>query len=371
MRRLLVVAALAALAAPAAARAEDLCVAPKAGCTAPNTFFDLQDALDDAASDPDADRVLLAAGLHASATGFVYDDSADVEVAGDPAGGTVLGGGADTILDIPSAGPDSRIHHLEVDQSGHYGIRSDADLDHVSVVREEDDPGLDRGIVLVGGADLHDADVFMAHLNGSGQGIEIEAAGSRVTDVTVDADQGIRNDGFATTIERVHLTVTERGIAMYGSGSVRDCAIFMRDMEGAIPEGFVAYDSGTVALDGCSIFAADGYGAGVTVFDGGGQSSLDATGLVVRGFFAPISHGDGAEADIRYSDFDTEAMWTGTGGSLVVGPGVDYHEDPGWVDEEHGDLRLRGDSPLIDRGDPAPGPPAWELDVDRLDRSID
>jgi hypothetical protein len=169
----------------------------------------------------------------------------------------------------------------------------------------------------------------------------------------------------------VHLTVTELGIAMFAPGTVRDCAIFMRDLEGPVPEGFLAYDSGAVTLDGCSIFALNGYGVGVSVSDGSGQSSLTATGLVMRGFFAPFSHGDGSEADVRYSDFDTEAMWTGTGGSLVVGPGVDYHEDPGWVDEDAGDLRLRADSPLIDRGDPAPGAPPWDLDVDLLDRSVD
>src|SRR5688572_7202221 len=78
----LVVLVTLCVAAPAAAA--DLCVSPRTGCTAPNTFGTVQGALNAAAGDGDADRVLLGGKIYtAPAAGFTYDAAgAPLELAG-------------------------------------------------------------------------------------------------------------------------------------------------------------------------------------------------------------------------------------------------------------------------------------------------
>jgi hypothetical protein len=372
MRRAIAVAlaaAAAALAAAPAAAASDVCVAPRTGCAI--SFVDLHDALNAAAADVDADRVLLGAAAYDADGGFTYDSPAPVEIAGDPGGGTVLFGSATTILHVVNSGVGSRVHDLTVDLTGDFGIQSDADLDHVSVVQEEAEAGLNRAIVLTGGADLAASDVFMNHDAGTGLGVEVDEAGSTVSDVVVDAEWGFRNDGIGTRLERVRAIPTATGIAMYGPGTIRDCTVRMTETEGPIPEGIVLYDSGAVAIDGCTIVGETPLGVGLTVFESAEQSSLTATGLAIRGFFKTLTHGDDTDMDIRYSDLDVDNVFAGSGGTLVFGAGVDYHEDARFVDRAAGDFRLRHDSPLVDRGDPSPGPPAWSLDLDLLPRQVD
>jgi hypothetical protein len=64
--------AVTTLALPALAGAADYCVGQNLGCDAPHTVQTLDHALSLADDDADADRILLAAGLHMPGSGFPF-----------------------------------------------------------------------------------------------------------------------------------------------------------------------------------------------------------------------------------------------------------------------------------------------------------
>lgn len=176
-------------------------------------------------------------------------------------------------------------------------------------------------------------------------------------------------DGGRARFRAVRNRITERGstgglggigAAISGKGST-DVRILGNAIVDVAQSGEVAgialAVSDTVTVD------ADVVGNTVAVSGGGGmllQAIVDPPGRVRLDLFdnsftqaaygVYVSVDDGANATIRAGHNNTYATKVGDGfGRFSKGPG-NLHANPRFVDLAKGDLRLRADSPLIDKG---------------------
>lgn len=375
MRRptpLILVAAAIAAAGPAPALAEDLCVTPQATCAPGKTYATPQQALDAAAADGDADRVLLPAGSFAAPdeNGLTYVSSNVVEIVGAGRAETVLQGAGDAkrVLDVRGT-TASRIRSLALRipasaPNGSTALLTSAGVSDVAVA--DFGPLTDdrQGIVLLDGADLDDAEVSLRNDPNQGSiGVLLDAAGSVVTDVTSSAALPFVTDAGAGVLDRVRADGWATGIDLLGDTTVRNCLVTMRD-EGATASTGIRAKNANATVTNCTISGPPGASALASHADGA-TANLSASGVVVRGFEHALSrravNGGTAHLAAAHADLDQASLETTGSGKLALGPQLAFHADAGFVDEAAGDFRLRPGSPLVDAGAPGAATSAADL----------
>lgn len=379
--RVAVLAVLLSLATAVPAAAEDVCVIPRGGCAPASTYQEVQAALDSAAADADADRVLLGAKTYeGSGPGFAYDaPGAPVEIAG--VAGTVLvaPAGVPYALNVAAAGGGSSVHDLTLRIAGGadpaLGLVTAADAARVTVEEIGDPPGERWGVRLLGGADLLDSTVRLDRADHT-KGVHVSGAGSTVRDVEVRARYGYENHGVGASFDRVRGDVLLSGIAALASTTIRNCVITLAAGATIGSSAIYALDAGSVGVVGCTLVGNTSQPdtSGLTVATNSANTSLTATSVVVRGFDHALRRqatgGKDASLGVSYSDLDATQKGESGPGAITIGTGVAFHPDARFLDAAAGDLRLRHDSPLVDRGSTSAGF-AGPVDVLGLPRIVD
>lgn len=364
------------LLAPASAQAATFCVSKPSCSGTPQPG--LQQALDAAAATAEADRIEIGPGTFQNGpTGFFTNvDGSQV---------TIVGSGDATVLtagDLAPAGPpatltiaeeNSTVSDLRIaPNSLQYPIGLDlaGTAERVSVVSAADsDPQLGvtvraGGVFRRGLIDLR-AENSPSVVNGAG-GL------GRIEDSTVRSQVGLTGMALA---RRVRLESTLTGVSTFGGATTLDQALIKMTGTGT---GIALNASGAeaaVTAKGVTLIG-NGTGKGVEVLatsiasPPAANGRLTIAGSVLRGFETPLSRQGSfpifcailppgtcppntADLEIRYSSYDTDKPVGGLGG-----PGqLTEAENLDDVDARFrgpDDFRLQADSPLIDRGDPAP-----------------
>jgi hypothetical protein len=229
---------------------------------------------------------------------------------------------------------------------------------------------------------------------------------STVTNSSVQMPLGSGTRGvFSTGGTTISDTIIRAAQAFDHSGANTTDTLSRVRME-AVTEGIVT-DSGTVTVDDALIDLGSGAGAGlaavnfnastslkainanhVTVVGGGvgskgawayaanpnalQTSTIELTNSIVRGPATDLvtdatnngSQGGNSVAQINvgYTDYHSAGGTIGANGAGGVVPGTgNLDVDPLFVDAASGDYHLTAISPVVDKGDPAPGGPATDL----------
>jgi hypothetical protein len=308
-------AGLLCVAGPAAAA--DYCVSPEASCAASDTFADVQPALSSAQANSGADRVLIGAGdFTVPRGGLSYDSSDPVEVLG--AGATV------TVLHQPNPTPAYESALRIADTAA--GSSVVADLGVEAAERDMTVFGTQTNVGLNLGRNVSATRVRVRAAPGA-EHLEGVVARGGATIAQADIDVGFGSGGS------VALEVRGGGAANVETSEVRGWA------------GVEVTADATAHIRRVS--AITEYNC-VSAFAG----RILAEEVVCR--LKPLPYAP------------SYAFFAGPGGP--IGTIVDSRtDDPRFVS---GELRLRGDSPLIDIGDPFPSPGRTE-DLDGNERIRD
>jgi PKD repeat protein len=372
---LVICVAVLALAAPAGASATVFCVHSPADCAGGTPAADLQTALNAAqANGGGKDTIKLGVGL--------FNDGPAVDVAGNPVDiiGTAANQTAITtnsaagglvILDIQE--PTStlqklRVHHKTAAPTA-TGIKLAGDASDI-MVTNQGIAGQFDGIQMVGASPTLDNSSVSLVYPDSIQNRAIfvpSGAVATVRDSYLEATVGVTASAGDVTVRRTRIRATQGVVAGAGAkATVADTAIqvpgpmasnFQRAALAAAGNGLSTIDADRVTAE-----ATGGLGYGVWVVPNAGagnDSEVDLQGSVLHGFANAIvatqSGGATATATTSWSAYDLDSFTLVGGASYTAA--INNFElenvDPGFRDGPGGDFRLRFDSPLIDKGDPA------------------
>jgi hypothetical protein len=352
----LIAAAVFALAAPAAARA-DLYVREGAGatqCTQDDPCsLDQAVTIADIVSNRDTIRIL---GEYDSTTWVDLTHSPiDLIGSGRGAGGTRFEGD-DAQIEI---GPDSSASDLAVYTDGWAvqlasgGAVRDADLnssscgicldvvnDKATTIDDVDVTGLQEGALRVrGGYSGHDLTVTGSHLSSWVTAVDADAKGTLRLQRSI-----VESDADAIVLSHVNSATIANSLVKAGG------------------DGIVTSGGTSAKVDGSTVVAtAAGAARGVAAEPQSSSAAL-VRGSIVRGFTADLSSGDNGIVQASRSDYGTSAGFFDLGGNTTV--------DPGWVDPANGDYRLAPTSPVVDKGT-SDQPAAGETDLDGKPRLFD
>ena len=375
MRRLRFITAGAAAvvlgaALPAVASATDYCVAPNTGCEA-NNVDTLQVALDKAAANDDADRVLLGVGTYVaeSLTGFDYNSqTAPVEIVGTGRGSTILTaptGAIDQVFDLYGPAGTS-LHDLTIRIPKNAGVNllaldTRSDVSRIGVVENPDQANWRYGVRLTAPSTLEDSSVALEQGATTGvimRNAPLASSPSVVRRSTISAGWGAWSIGGGRVERSTVLALNEGVFAEGGATDVEGSVIRYAHPQG---HGVYADASGpgtTVNVNNATVVGpGDGKGSGIvatTTNHPTANARVNLTNSIVR---APkpldaSSAGTGlAEINTAYSDYDPSANQS-IGGSLNEGH-VQNAGDAHFANAEAGDYRLLLGSPMVDAGDPA------------------
>lgn len=374
---LIALAVVLACARPAAA--EELCVIPADGCTQANTYQLFESALAAAAADADGDSIQLGAATYfGGSTGFAYANaSAPVDISGQGES-TVLTAGEDAtrVLDLGSVPAGSSVMDLRIEIDGDApalatGLRTAAYTNDVTVVEAAPATASRRGVTLLAGADLENAAITLSDDGAqSTTGVVVASFGSVVRETRVRAVHGLRADSSSTALDRVRVDARRTGIAFLDGGLVRNSLVTVSGSDDTV--GITAVNTDEVYLAHTTVAGpGSGSAVGIAVRTGADEpAAITTTGVVVHDFPTTLERtamGTGtADLAVTHSDVDLDAA-VSTGPGTFTAPSTSYHPDRRFADEDTGDFRLRGDSPLIDAGD-ATLFPTDELDLGGLPR---
>jgi hypothetical protein len=372
------------VALPSVASAADYCVAPNYDC-GPNNFQKLQDALQQAASTQEADRVLLGEGTYvapANQFAFFYNaPQSPVEIVGAGRNRTLITAPTNAIdrVFLLNGGPDSSVHDLTIRIPPKVGeglrglVLMTSTARQLDVVADENQGWPIRGADILNDAVLEDSSIALntsKSTTGVYAGTMSPGDSATVRNTTVVARTGVESIGF-TTVDRSRITGGDVGMIARGPDiTVRNSLVRQTDTFGALLKAETRSGTDTkLTADGVTLVGQatpDVSGIVATTGDHPAQSiDVDVSNSLIRGAansLAAATPGiDAGTAKIHtsYSDYDPA-------GNLAFGATIDSDHatnvgDAGFVDPANGDFRLGAGSPLVDRGDPDV---AQGLDID-------
>jgi hypothetical protein len=376
-------AALTTLALPALAGAADYCVGQNLGCDQLHTVQTLDHALSLADDDADADKIILAAGLHMPGNGFGFSyhrDDAPVEIVGQGAGETIIGrpNGASGVVLRLEGGPGTSIHDVTIRVPENAtteprALTTNNLAHHIAVDEHQIQVGQRFGVDLYEGGVLEDSTVSLDGTDDT-TAVRVFAGGGTMRRTTVSAQTGVYlygDDG--ATVERSRITGSYVGVQAYkGENTVSNSLIRF----GASGDGTglsarpVAGSDSTLDADGVTIVGPGlpwTYGASAANYsDSTRNARLNLTNSIIRGAESPLYAGTHAGATgtatvaASYSDYDPSGNMTEENGSISES-NVFNVGDAGFANAAAGDYHLLSSSPLVDTGDPAT---AQGLDLD-------
>jgi hypothetical protein len=379
LTRIVTVAALAgaaALAAPALASASVYCVGDAGGaCDVSKTGAPagLQSALSDAAASAEDDIVRIGAGTYAG--NFSYASASEVDIEGAGAATVIQGVGDQPALSMSASGGAATVSGVTIQMASvpkpqaAVGLRiGPGTADGVRVENPGDSLG--TGVVLQPGGDV----LASAILARGATGIDEDGAPSQheVRDTLIRAFVGVRARAGAWDLERLQITATHGGVASYAATSVRNSLVRVSGVGDVSNSSFGVLQGaqGLLAVRHATIYAGPllSYGAWVRNLEGQGTASIDMRNSIVAGPFAGstfaryASAGGTANVAVGHSNF-VPPMPASIGdsqgsGSFQHAPSASNNAMPPrfvdplvTLDSPGLDLRLRHDSPLIDRGE--------------------
>jgi len=364
-------AAAFACALPAVASATDYCVGSNTSCAPADHRDKFQNALNDAATTPDADRILLGAETYTAGTvaGYVYNaPGSTVEIVGAGVGKTVLTGqtGVSSILALVG-GSGSSVSDVTVRLPSDVGTglvtASDARRVEIDEVAGAHFTGASRGVSLSMGATLEDSTV---KLISPPTGVFIEDGHVSRSTITAATGTAIRvNNG---SIQRSRLQGFTGVEAYAGTSSIVSSRIVGGENYGIWVGSYAGVDRAIVDAQNVTILGGGaGKGAYATATsDPGWSAELHLTNSVIRGFSSSLGASAPSTGEAKvltsFSDYEPASPGAATGANASISEAnISNVGDAGFVNAAGGDYHLLPGSPLIDAGDPATAP---GLDLD-------
>ena len=362
-------ALVAGAALPAAASATDYCVKPKVTCGV-NNLDTLEVALDEAAKQPNQDRILLGAHEYKASnpSGYSYlHPGSPVEIVGQGRGATTLTGqdGGNGVVLRLIAGPGTSVRDLTVKLpqnavQGLTGLWTDGLARRIDVIEDPNQANTRNGVWLQEGGILEDSSVTLVGL-GNASGVLFGPGGPTLRDTVVSARSGVRS-GYGGTIERSRITThgSDGVRASRGVTTITGSLIRFDGDTGGITAATAADGDPIVNADGITIigpYKTDSAGVVADTFGYPARSAeINLTNSVIRGVESPAfvrAPGDGhATVNVSYSDYDPVANYM-TGTNAAVNKANLFHVgDAGFADPAAGDFRLLPGSTLVDAGLP-------------------
>ena len=379
----------AGLVAPGAASAATYCVnmPDPTGCTIIRPLpSQLQQTIDETEANPGDDVLLLGPGTYLEPAGFKYFDADGVydglviDGAGDSTILSATNSGA-TTLEVTGSFTDAtkrvQVKELRVRMAAAGNPAGlSIDMGRADDVSIRDQAGANSGNAAIMRNDVTLNRVDIAMTNSSAAGVQPITVGTKtITGSTITANSlGIGTNisgASAQTLNIDHSTLTASSPASIdvnaNDGSSVTANITNSLLRRTGTGGGSALNVGpgsTVNLRNTTI-AGRGTGEGVRVWGPTGTTAAaDVDSTIVSGFATGIQRdGDGTlNAAIRYSRYDSTGTSAGStpGGAFTFGAG-NTTAGPRFVDAAS-NFRLRGDSPLIDTGNPALATALTDLD---------
>ena len=365
-------AVLFALAAPGIASADTLCVQPQASCTGPNTYATVQGALDAANANGAGvrDTVLLGAATY---TENVTDAAANnVDIVGAGTGQTTITaptGYGTTVVSLGDSFSTISALTIQLPATGNSntGLRLVGDANGIAVT-EPSGGGSNFGVDLAdSGATLSGSTVTM-----SSNGVAAKSfSGGTIEDSRLSGAGGFQGYG---TIQRSRISSVNSATILQGASTIENSILEPLNGSGTFVgvSASSTFDSFSVELRNDTI-AADavagtvGVDANASGFFASPTVSVAVTNTIIRGMGtdlrASVSDHPGtpsAQISIQSSVFDPAKTAT-SGGQIFPGPG-NLNTDPLFTDLPGGDLSLKRNSPVVDRGDNGFAPSGPDLD---------
>jgi PKD domain len=371
--RLAVVAALVAgiLAVPAVASADTFCVRDPSGCAGP-AKGDLKTALASAAANGAAkDTIRLGAGSFNE--GPVLDEVGNpVDIVGTSAEDTTLVGTGKNITVLRLLDPGSTVSNLEVKITGtgsETGIELAGKGSHLKVTNSGTQAS-SKGVAFSGAFPwLQASSVALSYgPNDIGYAVHSAATHATITDSNVAGMRGVWAALGQVDVERSRVWA-QQGLTASGAYATASDTSFR--VPGPSPSNYTPYALSAAGTGWSTVHAArvsakglgtGGVGLYATPTDGAGNhATIDLQGSVIDGFDTAVwaNQSGGATSTVTTS----WSAYAYAYPSVLVKGGATYTAaasnldltgtSVGFLDAANADLRLRHDSPLVDRGDPA------------------
>lgn len=370
----------AALAGPALASASIYCVGSPGGvCDVSKigTGAGLQDALTEADQSPDADVVRIGPGTYTGS--FLYSAPSEVDIQGSGAATVIQGTGQDAALKVIASGSASVVSDLTIrmasvpDPQLATGLRiGDGAADNVRVENPGNSSG--DGVVLHPGGDLVSSAIHAGAARGIGRS---GASHHEVRDVYIAAALGVEALDGTWNLERLEISARRNAVQSNTTTNLRNSLVRVSGVEGTVTTAIEQLGPGALTAENVTIQGGPHLNYGVdAVIQGPGTAAVNVESSIVQGAhtssFARYAAGGGsANIVVGHSNFappDQSQVGAGKGpGVFQQTPnGTNTNLEPRFVDalvtleSPTVDLRLRHDSPLIDKGEPS-GAQGWDL----------
>jgi PKD domain len=370
-----------ALAVPALASATIYCVGSPGGvCTVSKigTGAGLQDALTEAAQSPDADVVRIGPGTYTGS--FFYSAPSEIDIQGSGAATVIQGTGQDAALDVNASGSASVVSDLTIrmasvpDPQLATGLRiGDGTGDNLRV----ENPGnsIGDGVVLHPGGDLVGSVIHAGAARGIGGGSS--ASQHEVREVYVAGTLGVEALNGTWNLERVEISARRNAVQSQATTNLRNSLVRVSGVEGKVTSAIEQLGPGALTAENVTIQGGPHLNYGVTsVIQGAGTAAVNVESSIVAGahtstFARYAEAGGSANIVVGHSNFappdqsEVDAS-NGPGVFQQTPNGTNTNLEPKFVDalvtleSPTVDLRLRHDSPLIDKGEPG-GAQGWDL----------
>jgi len=240
------------------------------------------------------------------------------------------------------------------------------------------------GISVTNGT-VSSASVLMDIVSNSGTSGIRGFGGATVLDTTVTAGRAFSHSGATPdTLDRLTLRAGDYGVTVdSGTVNIADSVIDLgaRPAVGLSAGNFNGGDTTeTVNADHVTIVGGSagsrGVEASATILAGKKDATVNLANSIIRGPETSLvaeATNNGAQGgpstatvNVAYTDYQSTSNpnligANGTGG-VVVGTGNVVGTDPGFASPATSDYRLTPGSPLVDKGDPAPGGPPQDRD---------
>ena len=277
---------------------------------------------------------------------------------------TIIGAGPDQTRLSPDAGaaitmvlhsPSSQVRDLTLnvrDSPSSLGLETDGTATNVRIRYPGSEFDL-AGVRLKNGGVLEDSVVDMD----GGKGVQrLESGTATIRDTTISSyGAGVEAvaTGAGTNLQRVRVTSVRAPLFLSGSNTLTD--VVARMTGSAMDAGLYAGPGANVVAHHLTLVGGAAGNALSAYATSGTTAQITLRNSIVMGFsrtFARQADGAGiANIGISFSRFLAVNTYESGNGAITVGTGTTAAA-PQFVDAGTGDYRLRGDSALIDAGDP-------------------